>query len=76
MLANALCQPAHPSLIHRFREQARSHICNAFQIEESASNSSVIELLAALLLHQRLLNRRLMHFIGVLFTGFRQDAQP
>ena len=26
MLAKAVCQPTHSSLIHRLREQARSHI--------------------------------------------------
>ncbi len=50
--------------------QALCHTRAEFQ-----SHNSVVELLAAFLLHQRLLDRRLMHFIGMLFTGFRKNAQ-
>jgi hypothetical protein len=31
LLANAVCQSAHLILMHRFREQARSHIQTAFR---------------------------------------------
>src|SRR5450830_1473721 len=66
-LWGALRTPAQASLL---ATTSPSHICIAFQ-----SDGGVVELLAALLLHQRLLDRRLVYFIGVLFTRFRQDAQ-